>query len=107
MGKKILKWLIQFDLKNELQITEKEVGQCGPIDQILDSIGSFTLKVMDFSGKRYMISYKSEEEYLNKTIILVARIDSATDQIVDMANNDLANVKKMAEQLMGFHPAKF
>jgi len=107
MGKNILKWLIEFDLKNELQITEKEVGQCAPIDQVLDSIGCFTLKVMDVSGKRYMISYKSEEEHLNKTNILIAKIDLTTDQIVDMANNDLVNVKKIAEQLMGYHPVKF
>ena len=107
MGKKIIKWLIQFDLRNELQITEKEVSQCAPIDQILDRIGCFTLKVMDVSGKRYMISYKSEEEYLNKTIILVARIDSATDQIVDMDKTDLENIPEIARLLMGYHSVKF
>ena len=107
MEKTISKWLIQFDLNKELQITEEEVSQYAPINQILDRFGSFTLKLIDVLDNRYMIVYKSEEEYSDKTKILVAKIDSATNQIVDMANNDLSNVKIMAEQVMGYHPVKF
>ena len=104
--KKILKWLIQFDLNKELQITEEEVSQYAPINQILDRFGSFTLKVIDVLDNRYMIVYKSEEEYSDKTKILVAKIDSVENIVVDMANNDLANVTEIAKMLMGYHPAK-
>ena len=104
--KKILKWLIQFDLNKELQITEEEVSQYSPINQILDRFGSFTLKVIDVLDNRYMIVYKSEEEYSDKTKILVAKIDSVENIVVDMANNDLANVTEIAKMLMGYHPAK-
>lgn len=104
--KKISKWLIQFDLNKELQITEEEVSQYAPINQILDRFGSFTLKVIDVLDNRYMIVYKSEEEYSDKTKILVAKIDSVENIVVDMANNDLANVTEIAKMLMGYHPVK-
>ena len=106
MKKTISKWLIQFDLNNELQITEEEVSQYVPINQILDRFGSFTLKVIDVLDKRYMIAYKSEEEYSNKTKILVAKIDSVENIVVDMANNDRANVTEIAKMLMEYHPVK-
>ena len=106
MKKTISKWLIQFDLNNELQITEEEVNQYAPINQIIDRFGSFTLKVIDVLDKRYMIAYKSEEEYSNKTKILVAKIDSVENIVVDMANNDRANVTEIAKMLMEYHPVK-
>jgi hypothetical protein len=100
----ITKWLIQIDSSNELQITEREVSKFAPINRILDRVGYFNLTSIDVSGKTYMVAYEKEEEYGNKTKILVASIDSAQNKVVDMENDDQENIPEIAKQLMGYHP---
>ena len=99
----ITKWLIQFDSNKELQIIEKEVSKYAPINRILDRVGFFELELIDVSGKKYFATYEPEEEYVNKTRILLARIDSEANRVVDMDKTDLENIPEIARLMMGFN----
>lgn len=100
----IIKWLIQIESNNELQITEKEISRFAPINRVLDRVGYFNLTAIKVSSNEYLVAYESEEEYVTKTKILVAKIDSKANKIVDLENSDLENVTKIAKQLMGYNP---
>ena len=97
------KWLVTIGSGNELQITPQEVNRHIPINRMLDELGFFNFTFLDIYGKTYLVVYRYEEPG-TKSKILVAKVDSAENAVVDMEAEDQENVCEIARRMMGYKP---
>lgn len=98
--KSITKWLLSLDEHRQLVITEKEVSKFAPINRVLEKPGFYQVDSVLVDDQRYLIVYEPKEEYEVKTKMLVSKIHSEVERVIDMTSKDQENVLRIAEKLM-------
>lgn len=98
----ITKWLVVLNTNQALEIKEKEVSQYAPINRLLDVPGHYNFDIVSVDQTRYIVVYQQEEEYQNKTKLLIARIHDDIEKVIDMTKDDYQHVIEIARRLMGY-----
>ncbi|HOI47106.1 MAG TPA: hypothetical protein PLR26_05180 [Bacilli bacterium] len=96
----IIRWLLKKNVNGFLEIEKKEVSAYAPINRVLDRVGFFSFRPIQIDDKRFLIVFEPEEENETKSKLLVSRISSTVNKIIDITDDDYEQVLKIAEMYM-------
>lgn len=102
----VKRWLLTRNADNSLKIEEKDLNIHIPINRFLDRAGFFSFTFEKVVGKRFLLVFETAEQQTTKTKMLVSKIDSQKEKIVDISNEDYNQVFVLAEKHMGIKTKK-
>ena len=96
----ITKWLLNKNADGSLAIEPKEVNAFAPINRVLDRVGYFALDSVKVDNKEFLLVFEPEEKHETKSKLLVSRVCNKENGIIDMSDDDYAQVIEIAAQYM-------